>query len=83
MNVETIREALTLAQQVVWESVSAHVEFDKLLADGAGDMEAIELAVELSGHYDDCEALVAIDRALKELALPGAGEPAAGEGAGR
>lgn len=69
MNVKVIREALILARQVVWESVSTHVEFDKLLTNCAGDAEALEIAAELSSIFADCKALVAINQALKELDL--------------
>ena len=73
MNVAIIREALTLARSVIWESVSAHTEFDDVLnSDDAGYVEAMDLAAELSGTYDDCEALVAVVRALRELEGPDA-----------
>ena len=75
MNVAIIREALTLARSVIWESVSAHTEFDDVLnSDDAGDAEAMDLAAELSGTYDDCEALVAVDEALRELRGEQSGE---------
>lgn len=71
MNVEIIREALTLARAVIWESVTMHPEFDEITnSEDAGDVEALELAEELSGHYGDCEALVAVQNALHELAAP-------------
>lgn len=73
MNVAIIREALTLARSVIWESVSAHPEFDAIyLSDEAGDAEAMELAYEMSSNFDDCAALFAIDRALEELEGPDA-----------
>lgn len=68
MNVKIIHKALTLAHAVVLESVCAHDAFhyhdDKSVAE-----EALKVASELSEHYDDCKALVAIDQALKELDL--------------
>lgn len=70
MNVDVIREALELARQVLWESVQTHPEFDDIRhAEDVGDAdaEAMEVAEHLVGTYDDCEALVAVNRALKEL----------------
>lgn len=73
MNVEIIRETLTLARVVVLDSLIARHE----LREVRRESELLRFASELAEHYSDCKALVAIDRALK--ALPGAGEPAAGE----
>lgn len=71
MNVEIIREALTLARAVIWESVTMLPEFNQITdSDDAGDVEALELAEELSGTYADCEALMAVQNALHELAAP-------------
>lgn len=70
MNVDVIRKALELARQVLWESVQPHPEFDDIRHTedvGDADAEAMEVAEHLVGTYDDCEALVAVNRALKEL----------------
>lgn len=64
MNVDVIREALTLARDVLWESVSQHPECDDT---NMNDAVAIVIANQLSDRFDDCKALVAVDRALKAL----------------
>lgn len=66
MNVDIIREALTLARAVVWESMIAHHRLGAVKQEA----EVLRFASELAEYYDDCAALVAIDRALRELAAP-------------
>lgn len=65
MNVHVIRKALTLARQVVWHSVIAHHELNRIKR--LTSKAALEAALELEHRFSDCRAFVAIDRALKAL----------------
>ena len=70
MNTKTIRKALLLARGVIQESVMAHPLFDtefKGRLDRVTHAMILRFAKSRVKHYDDCEAFVAVCKAIKEL----------------
>lgn len=68
MNLTLIKRALNAAWLSLWYSVIAHPEFEELVDSGdITDPKVIEFATEMQYDYADCNALMLVDQAVKEL----------------